>query len=54
MKKGSTENEMSGWYRQISGNEFQHTLEISGGQKSLAYYIRSMESQRVGPDLATE
>lgn len=37
-----------------SMDEFQHSLEISGGQKSLACYIRSMELQKVGPDLATE
>ena len=34
--KGMTENEMVGWYHQLSGHEFEQTLGESEGQGSLA------------------
>ena len=35
-KKGTTEDEMDGWYHQLSGHEFKQTLGDSEGQGSLA------------------
>ena len=34
--KGVTENEMVGWHHQLSGHEFEQTLGVSEGQRSLA------------------
>ena len=33
-----TENEMVGWHHQLTGHEFEQTLEDSEGQGSLACY----------------
>ena len=35
-EKGATEDEMVGWYHQLNGPEFEHTLGDSEGQGSLA------------------
>ena len=34
-EKGTTEDEMAGWYHQLSGHEFEQTLGDSEGQGSL-------------------
>ena len=33
-----TENEMVGWHHQLTGHEFEQTMEDSEGQGSLACY----------------
>ena len=35
-EKGTTEDEMVGWYHQLNGHEFEQTLGNSEGQGSLA------------------
>ena len=35
-KKGTTEDEMVGWHRQLNGHEFEQTLGDGEGQGSLA------------------
>ena len=35
-EKRMTEDEMVGWHHQLNGQEFEHTLEDSEGQRSLA------------------
>ena len=47
-----TEDEMVGWHHRLSSHEFEQALEDSEGQGS--HGLRSMGSQRVGHDLATE
>ena len=49
-EKGTTEDEMVGWYHRLNGHEFEQTPGVGDGQKSLA----SMGSQRVGHDWMTE
>ena len=39
---------MVGWHHQLDGHEFEQTPGVGDGQGSLAYYIQSMGSQRVG------
>ena len=34
-EKGTTEDEMVGWYHQLIGHEFEQIPEGSGGQRSL-------------------
>ena len=47
-EKRVTEDEMIGWHYRLDGQEFEQTLGDSEGQGSLACYIQSMGSQRVG------
>ena len=35
--KGTTEDEMFGWYHQLNGHEFEQAPRIGDGQGSLAY-----------------
>ena len=49
-EKWMTEDEMVGWHQQFDGHEFEHVLGVGEGQGSM----RSMESQRVGHNWATE
>ena len=35
-EKGTTEDEMVGWYHQLDGHEFEHTPGVGEGQGSLA------------------
>jgi len=35
-EKGTTEDEMVGWYHQLDGNEFEWTLGVGDGQRGLA------------------
>ena len=35
-EKGTTEDEMIGWYHQLNGHEFEQTLRVGDGQGSLA------------------
>ena len=35
-EKGTTEDEMVGWYHRLDGHEFEQALEVDGGQGSLA------------------
>ena len=35
-EKGTTEDEMAGWYHQLDGREFEWTLEAGDGQRGLA------------------
>ena len=35
-EKGTTEDEMVGWYRRLDGNEFEQALRVGNGQGSLA------------------
>ena len=35
-EKGTTEDEMAGWYHQLDGHEFEQTLGIGDGQGGLA------------------
>ena len=51
-EKRVTEDEMVGWHHRLSWHEFEQALEDSEGQGS--HGLRSMGSQRVGHDLATE
>ena len=34
--KGTTEDEMAGWHRQLDGHEFEQVLGVDNGQGSLA------------------
>ena len=36
-EKGTTEDEMVGWYHWLNGHEFEQTLGVGDGQGSLAY-----------------
>ena len=36
-EKGTTKNEMVGWYHQLDGHEFEQALGVGDGQGSLAY-----------------
>ena len=49
-EKGTTEDEMVGWHRQVDGHEFEQLWGDGEGQGSLP----SMGSQRVGYNWATE
>ena len=53
-EKGMTEDEMVGWHHWLNGHEFAQSLGDNEGQGSLACYIQSMGSQRVGHDWVTE
>ena len=53
-EKGTTEEEMVVWHHCLNGHEFEQALRVGGGQRSLAYVLQSMGSQRVGHDWATE
>ena len=35
-EKGTTEDEMVGWYHQLDGHEFEKTLGVGDGQGNLA------------------
>ena len=48
----SMETEMVGQTHQLNGHEFEQTLGDSEGQEIMV--LQSMESQRVGHDLAAE
>ena len=37
-EKGTTEDEMVGWYHQLNGHEFEHALGDSKEQGSLVCY----------------
>ena len=37
-EKGTTEDEMIGWHHQLDGHEFEHSLGVGDGQRSLACY----------------
>ena len=47
-EKGTTEDEMVGWYHQLSGHAFEQTLGDDEGQGSLPGVLQSMKSQSVG------
>ena len=51
-EKGTTEDEMAGWYHQFNGHEFEQALEDGEGQGSLA--CCSSWVHRVRHDWATE
>ena len=53
-EKGTTEDEMVGWHHRLNGHEFGWTPGVGDGQGGLACCVRSMRSQRVGHDWATE
>ena len=38
-EKGTTEDEMAGWYHRFDGHEFKQTLEVGDGQGGLACCI---------------
>ena len=44
-----TEDEMFGWHHQLNGHEFEQSLGVGDGQRSLAV-LQSMGSQRVRLD----
>ena len=46
-EKGTTEDEMVGWYHQLDGHEFEQVPAVGDGQGSLAWSI-PWGSQRVG------
>ena len=52
-EKGTTEDEMVGWYHWPNGHEFEQASEVGEGQRSLAL-LESIGLQRVGHDWATE
>ena len=52
-EKGTTEDEMVGWYHWLNGHEFGWTLGVGDGQGGLAC-LWSMALQRVGHNWATE
>ena len=37
-EKGTTEDEMVGWYHQLNGHEFEQTLGVGDGQGGLVWY----------------
>ena len=37
-EKGTTEDEMVGWYHQLDGHEFEKTLGVGDGQGNLVCY----------------
>ena len=45
-----TEDETVGCHHQLDGHEFEQALGVGDGPRSLACYIQSMGSQRVGYD----
>ena len=53
-EKGMTEDEIVGCHHQLDRHEFEQALGVGNGQGSLACYIQSMGSQRVGHDWVTE
>ena len=53
-RRGTTEDEMVGWHHRLDGQEFKQAPGVSNGQGSLACCHRSMRSQRVRHDWATE
>ena len=53
-EKGTTEDEMVGWRHWLNGHELGQALRVHDGQGSLAGYMQSMGSQRVGHNWATE
>ena len=48
-----TEDEMAGWHHRLNGHEFEQTLG-DGEKRGKPGVLRSMGSQRVGCNLATE
>ena len=53
-EKRMTEDETVGCHHQLDGHEFEQALGVGDGPRSLACYIQSMGSQRVGYDWTTE
>ena len=51
-EKGTTEDEMVGWHHRLNGHEFRWIPGVVDGQGG--HVLRSMGSQRVGHDWATE
>ena len=51
-EKGTTEDEMAGWHRQLYGQEFEWTPGVGDGQGGLA--CCNSWGRRVGHDWATE
>ena len=49
-RRGATEDEIVGWYHQISGHEFQQTL-VNDRKPGV---VQSMGLQRIWHDLMTE
>ena len=37
-ERGTTEDEMTGWYHRLNGHAFEQTLGASGGQRRLVRY----------------
>ena len=37
-EKGTTEDEMVGWHHRLIGYEFEHTLGVGNGQRSMVGY----------------
>ena len=52
-EKGTTADEMVGWYHWLNGREFEQASEVGDGQGSLVCY-KSMGLKRVGHNWATE
>ena len=51
--KGTTEDEMVGWYHWFDGHEFEQALGVGDGHGSLVCW-QSMGSQRAGHDWVTK
>ena len=47
-RKGTTEDEMVEWHHQLNGHEFEEALGVGDGQGSLACFMQSVGSQRIG------
>ena len=41
-KKGTTEDEMVGWYQQLDGHEFEHALGVGDGQGAWPAAVRGV------------
>ena len=52
-EKGTTEDEIVGWYHQLNGNELEPTLGDGEGQWKSGV-LQSMRKQRVGHDLTKQ
>ena len=48
VEKGTTEDEMIGWYHRLNGHEFEQTA--GDGERQKPGMLQSMGSQRVGHD----
>ena len=53
-KKGTTEEEMVGWHHQLDGHEFEQAPRVGDRLTGKPSVLKSMGSQRVGHDWATE